>query len=76
MENFIAMFNEYFSKYNNVDKQIFLILLSKYSLRYDNDSKDDIIPEHVEIYEFCNNTLFDYVMKKYYCSCKNKLKMY
>lgn len=76
MENFIAMFNEYFSEYNNVDKQIFLILLSRYSLRYDNDPKDDIIPEHIEIYEFCNNTLFDYVMKKYYCSCKNKLKMY
>lgn len=76
MENFIAAFNEYFNEYNNVDKQIFLILLSRYTLRYDNDPKDNIIPKYNEIDEFLNNDLFNYIIKKYYCSCKNKLKEY
>lgn len=77
MEKFITKFSKnYFYDYNIFDKQIFLILLSRYSLRNDNEPKDDIIPEDNDIYTFLNNTLYDYTIKKCYCSCKNKLKMY
>ena len=76
MEKFITKFNRYFNEYNNVDKQIFLILLSRYSLRNDNESKDDIIPKDDDIYDFLNDTLYDYTTKKCYCSCKKELKTY
>ena len=76
MEKFITKFNRYFNEYNNVDKQIFLILLSRYSLRNDNEPKDDIIPKDEDIYDFLNDTLYDYTTKKYYCNCKKELKTY
>lgn len=76
MEKFITKFNRYFNEYNNVDKQIFLILLSMYSLRNDNEPKDDIIPKDDDIYDFLNDTLYDYTTKKCYCSCKKELKTY
>lgn len=76
MEKFITKFNRYFNEYNNVDKQIFLILLSRYSLRNDNEPKDDIIPKDDDIYDFLNDTLYDYTTKKCYCNCKKELKTY
>lgn len=76
MEKFITKFNRYFNEYNNVDKQIFLILLSRYSLRNDNEPKDDIIPKDEDIYDFLNDTLYDYTTKKCYCNCKKELKTY